>query len=94
MAGIKCVAEQEKRFCIVGNECGYFHTWEHFLQPLPEAGLLINGVPAGVFSRVYGIVEFADGVRRVEITDIRFCDDENGALVDINKHINMEDDLK
>lgn len=87
------MAEQENRFCIVGNECGYFHTWEYWSEPMP-ASPMIGGTPAGVFSRVYGIVEFADGVRRVEITDIRFCDDENGALVDINKHINMEDDLK
>lgn len=84
MAGIEITYRQENRLCIVGNEYGYFHVWEHFSQPL-EASPLIGGAPAGVFSKIFGIVEFADGVRRVEVNDIYFCDNDNEALKDLNK---------
>lgn len=84
MATIDVMHRQENRLCIVGNEYGWFHVWEHFSQPL-EASPLIGGAPAGVFSRVYGIVEFAGGVKRVEATDIYFCDNDNEALIDLNK---------
>lgn len=55
-----------------------------FSQPL-EASPLIGGAPAGVFSKIFGIVEFAGGVRRVEVNDIYFCDNDNEALKDLNK---------
>lgn len=82
---------QEKRLCKVKGEYGYFHTWAHVSQPI-EASPLIGGAPAGLFSRVYGIVEFADNVRYVETRDIVFCDEDNGFLQNLN-HVN-EDDLK
>lgn len=75
--------ELKTRLCTVGNEIGYFHVWEFFSQPL-EASPLIGGAPAGVFSKVFGIVEFPSGVRRVDPTDIYFCDNENDALKDLN----------
>ena len=65
---------QETRLCKVGDEYGYFHTWEHYSKPLP-ASPLVGGEPAGVFSQVFGIVEFHDGVRRVDPTQIKFHDD-------------------
>lgn len=71
--------KHERRLCVVGDKYGYFHAWEHFSQSV-EASLLVGGAPAGVFSRIYGIVEFTDGVKRVEITDIYFCDEENEIL--------------
>ena len=67
------------RLCTVKGESGYFHTWEHYSKPLP-ASPLVGGEPAGVFSQVFGIVEFKDGVRRVDPTTIVFCDEENAAL--------------
>ena len=41
--------------------------------------------PAGVFSKMFGIVEFSDGVRRVDPTEIVFCDEDNKMLKEIAK---------
>lgn len=82
MANMSIPLKWETRTCTVKNEPGYFHIWEHFSKPL-EASPLMGGAPAGVFSKIFGIVEFADGVRRVDPTDICFCDEENAALCDI-----------
>lgn len=41
---------------------------------------MIGGAPAGVFSKIFGIVEFKNGVRRVDPTDIHFCDEDNDVL--------------
>lgn len=67
------------RLCTVKGESGYFHTWEHYSKPLP-ASPFVGGEPAGVFGQVFGIVEFKDGIRRVDPTTIVFCDEENAAL--------------
>ncbi len=75
----KIEIEYKTRLCKVGNSIGYFHTWEHYSKPL-EASPLVGGAPAGVFSKVFGIVEFPDEIRRVDPTDIHFCDDENETL--------------
>ena len=80
MSNIK--VELETRGCMVNDELGLFHCWEHYSKPLPESPL-VGGEPAGVFSHVFGIVEFADGVRRVDPTDIRFCDEQNQFLSDM-----------
>lgn len=45
----------------------------------------MGGAPAGVFSKMFGIVEFSDGVRRVDPTDICFCDEDNETLKEIAK---------
>lgn len=79
MAGINAQLEWKTRLCKVGDELGYFHIWEFYSKPL-EASPLMGGVPAGIFSRVFGIVEFADGVKRIDPTDIHFCDEENKML--------------
>lgn len=92
MAEIEVTHRLENRLCIVGNEYGWFHIWEYFSQPL-EANPLIGGAPAGVFSKIFGIVEFAGGVRRVEVNDIYFCDNDNEALKDLNK-MKRENDVK
>lgn len=84
MGGINATIELRTRLCKVDDEIGYFHVWEFYSKPL-EASPLIGGAPAGVFSKVLGIVEFADGVRRVDPTDIRFCDEDNKFLKDIKK---------
>lgn len=74
----------ETRLCTVDRETGYFHTWEHFSKPVP-AGLTVGSPPAGVMSIVSGIVEFEDGVRRVDPTQIKFCDEQNEMLHAFNR---------
>ena len=51
--------EWKTRLCTVNDKLGYFHAWEHYSKPL-EASPLIGGAPAGVFSKIFGIVEFSD----------------------------------
>lgn len=80
--------EYERRLCTVNGRLGYFHTWEHFSQPLP-ASPMVGGQPAGVSSNVLGIVEFPEGVERVYPTSIKFCDGENANLAIMQKA--MED---
>lgn len=80
----------EIRLCKVNlgasyDELGFFHCWEHFSKPI-GASPFVGGEPAGVVSKVYGIVEFADGVRHVEPSTIKFCDENNAYLVEMNKH--------
>lgn len=70
----------ETRMCTVNGEPGYFHTWEQWSKPVDES-ILIGGAPAGVISTVFGIVEFADGIQRVDPANIKFCDEEHGSLV-------------
>lgn len=76
--------EWETRLCEVDGEFGYFHTWEIYSKPL-EASPLVGGAPAGVFSKVFGIVEFSGGVRRVDPTNIKFCDETSEVLETLNK---------
>lgn len=75
--------KRETRLCKVGDEYGYFHTWEQYSVPVPESPL-IGGVPAGVIAQVFGIVEFADGVRRVQPYEIIFCDEQSRFLAQLN----------
>lgn len=91
MAGIDMQMEWKTRLCKVDDEFGYFHIWEFYSTPI-EASPLIGGATAGVFSKVFGIVEFADGVRRVDPTDIHFCDNDNDALKDLNNMAKGETD--
>lgn len=73
------LVKQERRLCKVKEETGYFHARENCSKPL-AASPMIGGEPAGVFSKIFGIVEFEDGVRRVDPTEIKFCDEENEML--------------
>lgn len=82
---VDITAKFERRLCKVKNELGYFHCWEHYSEPVP-AGLAIGSSPAGFVSYVSGIVEFEDGVRHVDPTEIKFCDEENATLCAWNKH--------
>lgn len=81
---LEMVVKQERRLCKVKEEHGYFHAWENYSKPL-AASPLFGGEPAGVFSKIFGIVEFEDGVRRVDPTEIKFCDEENSMLSVFNK---------
>lgn len=77
------------RLCKVGNDIGYFHTWEHYSEPIP-ASPFVGGAPSGVFSKVFGIVEFENVVRRVDPTDIVFNDEKNTFLNGVNKPLTRE----
>lgn len=67
------------RLCKVKGELGIFHIWEQYSELL-GASPLVGGPPAGNVSRVFGIVEFSDGVRRIDPTNIAFCDEQNEIL--------------
>ena len=65
--------------------------WEHYSKPI-EASPLMGCTPAGVYSQVFGIVEFSDGVKRVDPYRIKFCDEQNAMLNETVKHLKGEDD--
>lgn len=73
------------RLCEVHDCVGYFHTWELYSEPLP-ASILVGGAPAGIFSRVYGIVEFPNGITRVDPTEIHFIDEEHEILKEFDRY--------
>lgn len=83
MAGIEVIHKHRNRLCMVGDEYGCFHVWELSITSAPT--------PDGVVSRTYGIVEFPDGIKRVEATDIHFCDNDNEALRRLNKRKRKKD---
>ena len=66
MGGARFTIEWERRLCKAGSRTGYFHCWEHRV--------------CGDQGQVYGIVEFTDGVQRVEPEDIVFLDEANAGL--------------
>ena len=76
--------EYKTRICKVGDRAGYFHCWEHYADVLAP-GLTIGSHPGGQFSRAYGIVEFQDGVERVDPSRIKFIDEDNASLKQLNE---------
>lgn len=85
MAGLNCEIKWETRLCEVNGELGYFHCWEHWSNVI-DASPLRGGHPGGQIGQVYGIVEFKDGVRRVDPVKICFKDEINDALQMMNEH--------
>lgn len=85
MAGLNCEIKWETRLCEVNGELGYFHCWEHWSNVI-DASPLRGGHPGGQIGQVYGIVEFTDGVRRIDPAKIKFCDEENALLAEMAKH--------
>ncbi len=84
---------QERRLCVVGGKHGYFHCWEQLMEPM-RPSMLVGGAPGGQLSEIYGIVETGDGrVGRYKIQDIRFVDDENSFLSQIDKAMEGKDVL-
>lgn len=79
MASFEIPIKQHTRSCMVEGRPGMFHLWEQYSQPV-QASPMIGGPPAGVISYVNGIVEFADGVKRVDPCYIEFTDEEHAAL--------------
>ena len=81
----------ETRYCTVDGEPAYFHTWEQWSNPVPASNLT-DSAPAGIMSMVFGIVEFSDGVRRVDPVKIKFCDEENVILNTFKRYMEERDD--
>ena len=54
---VKVPLNVEYRLVKVGDEVGYFHCWEHYAMLVDDQ---LYDRP-GQLSRVYAIVEFADG---------------------------------
>lgn len=79
MASFEIPIKQHTRSCMVEGRPGVFHLWEQYSQPVQDSPM-IEGPPAGVVSYVNGIVEFADGVKRVDPCYIEFTDEEHAAL--------------
>ncbi|MCM1525244.1 MAG: hypothetical protein NC120_12395 [Ruminococcus sp.] len=70
MANTDFTVKYETRLCTVNGETGLFHIWENYSRAM-------DGLAS---AKVNGIVEFVDGVRRVDPEDIRFCDETNVIL--------------
>ena len=79
MAKLEIPIKQATRSCMVEGRTGNFHLWEKFstvVTPSP----MVGGHPGGIISNVYGIVEFSDGVKRVDPIHIQFTDEDNSYL--------------
>lgn len=79
MAKTDFTFKPERRLCMVNGECGYFHCWENYMEPLPPA-MTIGGHKGGQLSYVRGVVETESGVILVHPTAIKFVDEENHGL--------------
>lgn len=81
----------ELRLCEVDGKFGYFHCWEQYSDVVAPSPM-IGGHPGGQISHVYGLVEFhGEPVKRVNPTDIKFCDEDNRKLYFYNDFIKKEE---
>lgn len=75
----------ELRLCKVNGQLGYFHCWEQYADVILP-GISIGSHPGGQYSRVFGIVEFSDSVKRIDPSSIEFVDEKHNFLQDMNIH--------
>lgn len=73
MAGMRVEIAQQMRACEVYGEYGLFHMWEQYSDELYTS--ITGRNLGGPSSRVWGIVEFEGGIRRVDPEVIKFCDE-------------------
>lgn len=85
MSGLNYEIRWETRLCEVDGEPGYFHCWEQWSNVV-DASPLRGGHPGGQVGQIYGIVEFKDGVRRVDPAKIKFCDEVNAGLAALSEY--------
>ena len=74
------------RDCEVDGRYGYFHTWEQYSEIIPPS-LLKGGHSGGVVAGVFGIVEFPEGIERVDPVKIKFVDREHADLVVMSNYM-------
>lgn len=75
--------KHETRLCKVNGEYGIFHLWEEqYTRPISDE---LSFIPTGIGSQVFGIVEFADCVKRVQPDKIIFCDEQSDYLTLLNE---------
>lgn len=72
------------RLCKVGDKIGYFHTWEQKSDVIPPSPMR-GGHPGGVVSQMFAIVEFTDGIERVQPCNVKFYDEITMQLAILNK---------
>lgn len=90
MANLEIPIKYQTRGCTVDGRPGYFHTWEQYSQVVPPSPLL-GGHPGGTIAQVFGIVEFSDGVKRVEPYEIKFTDEESANLNALERFMNEKE---
>ena len=91
MASFELQFKQQTRSCMVDGRPGEFHLWEQYSEPI-GASAMVGGHPAGVVSRVYGIVEFSDGVKRIDPCYIEFADEDHDSLCIYEKWLAERDE--
>ena len=75
--------KHETRLCKVNGEYGIFHLWEsQYTRPISDE---LSFIPIGIDTQVFGIVEFADCVKRVQPDEIIFCDEQSDYLARLNE---------
>lgn len=75
--------KHETRLCKVNGEYGIFHLWEgQYTRPISDE---LSFIPIGIDTQVFGIVEFADCVKRVQPDEIIFCDEQSDYLERLNE---------
>ena len=77
------VMKHETRLCKVNGKYGIFHLWEEqYTRPITDG---LSFISTGIGSQVFGIVEFADCVKRVQPDEIVFCDEQSDYLAQLNE---------
>lgn len=74
----------ELRLCKVGGEFGYFHIWEQTFDVIPPSPMR-GGHQGGTIGQMYALVEFPDGVKRVQPYDVKFVDEDSESLARMNE---------
>ena len=75
--------KHETRLCKVDGKYGIFHLWEEqYTRPILDG---LSFISTGIGTQVFGIVEFTDGVRRVDPDKIIFCDEQSDYLAQLNE---------
>lgn len=82
----------ELRLCKVGDELGYFHAGEQTSSVL-EPSIMRGGHPGGVVAQMYALVEFPDGVKRVQPWEVKFIDEQNDILRMLNEAAKKRGDV-
>ena len=90
MATFDILTKQATRSCMVDGRPGNFHLWEQFSTVVPPSPM-VGGPPGGTVSSVYGIVEFSDGVKRVDPINIKFTDEDHIYLSEYEKWLSEKE---